>query len=196
MKTIFIIISSIFASTSSFPYARDVYRKKSKPREVSWFIWGLLGAIAGAASFSDHQYSSAVLSVWVTIVTWTIVALGLRYGDKSFKLLDIVCLTGALVGLVLWWLFNSPAIAIIASLAIDFVAGIPTYIHSWQKPHEETTSAYLLGLFASAFSLLAAREISVTAIAVPIYYILADASLVVILLAKLPSSKASKTVVK
>ena len=41
--------------------------------------------------------------------------------------------------------------------------------------------AYLLGAFASVFTLLAAKEASVTAIAVPIYFILADGSLVTIL---------------
>jgi len=181
MNTLFIFISSIFAATSSLPYARDVYRRKSKPREVSWFIWGLLGAIAAAASFSDHQYSSAILSLWVCIVTWSIVVLGLRYGDRSFKMLDGACLAASLVGLLLWWIFNSPAIAIIASLTIDFVASVPTYVHSWQKPSEETISAYVLGFLASLFALLAAKEISVTAVAVPIYYMFADASLVIIL---------------
>lgn len=181
MKTAFIVISSIFALTSALPYMRDVYKRKSKPREVSWFIWGLLAAIAGFASLSDKQFSSAILSFWVVIVTWSVVVLGLRYGDISFKKLDLVCLVASFVGLLLWWAFNSAALAIIASLAIDFVASIPTYIHSWEKPQEETTLAYLLGMLASVFTLLAANEISVTAVAVPIYFILADFSLVIIL---------------
>ena len=181
MKTAFIVISSILAVISALPYMRDVYKRKSKPREVSWFIWGLLAAITGLASFADKQYSSAILSLWVVAGTWGVVVLGLRYGDRSFKKIDLVSLTASVTGLILWWAFNSPAIAILASLSIDLVASIPTYIHSWEKPHEETRMAYLLGAFASVFTLLAAKEASVTAIAVPIYFILADGSLVTIL---------------
>ncbi|OVE79459.1 hypothetical protein BVY00_00395 [bacterium G20] len=192
MKNAFIVISSFFAFIGTLPYMRDVYRKKSKPREVSWFIWGLLAAITGAASLSDKQYASAILSLWVVIVTWTVVALGLRYGDKSFKLLDGVTLAASFIGLLLWWIFNSPAIAIIASLTIDLVASIPTYVHSWTRPNEETTSAYFLGMLASIFTLLAAKEVSVTAIAVPVYFIFADGSLVTILTMRSRRSKFAK----
>jgi len=187
LSNIFIIISSFFAVISGLPYIRDVYLRKSKPREVSWITWGLLAAIAAAASFSDHQYSSAILSLWVVVITWTIAILGIKYGDRTFKLLDGICLGSSAVGLILWWAFNSPSIAIIASLSIDLVAAIPTFVHSWQKPNEETISSYFLGLFASLFSLLAAKDFTITAVASPIYYLIGDAALVFILVTRTKS---------
>lgn len=184
MKTAFIIISSVFAIASILPYISDVLKKKTKPRIVSWLTWSLLTAIASAASFSDKQYASAILTLIAAIETMTVVVLGYKHGDRKFNRLDVFCLRGVFVGLGLWAIFRSPAVAIIAILAIDFVGTIPTIKHSWQSPHEETTITYILGLFASIFTLLAAKELKITAVAFPLYLVLADLTIVVILLTR------------
>lgn len=106
----------------------------------------MLTAIASAASFADHQYASAVLTLCATIETAVIAVLGLiKSGDRTLEKFDIYCLGGAIVGLVLWLVFNSPAIAVGASVAIDLVGALPTIRHTWQKPYEETWLTFLLG---------------------------------------------------
>ena len=182
IKTLFIIISSVLAVASIVPYIFDILKRKTKPRVVSWLTWSLLTGIASAASFSDRQYASAILTLIAAIETMTVVILGLKYGDKRFIRFDLWSLLGVFTGLILWIIFNSPAIAIIAGISIDFVGTLPTFKHSWELPHEETTITYILGLLASIFTVLAAKELSITAVAFPTYLILADFTIAAILI--------------
>jgi len=174
MRTTFIVISSILAIINILPYVRDVIKRKTKPRIVSWFNWSLLTGIASAASFSDHQYASAILTLFGCLETLTIVILGLRYGDRKFEAFDLFCQVGALVGIILWVVFNSPSIAIIATITIDFIATLPTLKHSWVKPGEETAITFFLGSLAAVFTLMAAKDHMITAIAFPIYLVVTN----------------------
>lgn len=174
MKTIFIVVSSILAIVNILPYIRDVYHRKTKPRIISWFNWTVLTAIASAASFSDRQYASAILTLLASIETLTVVILGWRFGDKRFALFDIGCQVAAGTGLILWLIFNTPAIAIIATIGIDFIVSLPTIKHAWEKPQEETAITFLLGSLAAAFTFMAANNHKITAIAFPLYLVTAN----------------------
>lgn len=171
MRTAFIVISSLLTVIATLPYILDVIRRKTKPREVSWLNWSLLSGIAGAASFSDHQYAAAVLSFSGTVETLAVVVLAWRYSDKSIARFDIGCQIAAIIGLILWFVFNSPAIAVIASVTIDLIATLPTIRHSWQKPHEETWITFLLAGVAAVFTVAAAKAVKITSLANPIYLI-------------------------
>lgn len=172
MKTAFIVISTILTLGCIVPYVLDILKKKTKPRVVSWFTWSLLSAIAGAASLSDHQYAAAALSFSATTETMIVVVLGLKYGERDFGWFDIACQVGAIVGMILWFVFNSPAIAVVASVGIDFIAALPTLKHSWEKPAEETWVTFFLAGTAAVFTIFAATSARITALANPIYILL------------------------
>jgi hypothetical protein len=185
MRTTFIVISSILTIASALPYLLDVLKGKTKPRIVSWFIWSVLTGIATAASFVDHQYASAVLTFFASIETLSIVILGLiKSGDRTLEKLDVYCLVGAVVGLVLWLVFNSPSIAILASIIIDMVGAAPTAKHIWQKPYEETWLTFLLAAIGGLFTVLAATDTRITAIAYPIYLLLINVLFTTIILVR------------
>jgi hypothetical protein len=184
MKTAFIVISTLLTIVCTLPYILDVLKKKTNPRVISWFNWSLLSAIAGTASLSDHQYAAAILSFSATVETMIVVILGWKYGEKEITRFDIGCQLAALGGLVLWFIFNSPAIAVIASVSIDLVATLPTIKHSWQKPHEETWITFLLAGVAALFTVAAAKEVRITSLANPIYLVFINFLLAGILIAK------------
>ncbi len=102
MATTIIIISSILTLGAAVPYIIEIIRGNTKPRIASWLIWTVLTGIAAIASYSDGQIPSAILMAVATIDTGLVVILGYRYGDKHFERLDMVCLSGAVVGLGLW----------------------------------------------------------------------------------------------
>ncbi len=182
MKTLFVILSSVAFSSSIVPYVIEILRGTTKPRVVSWFTWSVLAVIASAASFSDHQVPAGVLLGISAVATMLVVVLSLlKRGDRSFERIDGICLFGALVGLGLWWIFDSPAVAVVATISIDLVGCVPTLLHSWQKPHEETTSTFLLAAIGGFFTLLAAGDLRVTSIAYPLYIVVADAAVAAII---------------
>jgi hypothetical protein len=171
MQFIILTVSSVLTLASVIPYILEILRGKTKPRIVSWITWTLLTGIAAAASFADGQVPAAVLATCCTIATASVVLLGYRKGDRSLDKFDIVCMGGVVVGLILWLVFNSPAIAVLAAVTIDLVGALPTIRHSWQKPHEETAITFAVSSLAAGLTLAVAGDWRITAVAYPIYLV-------------------------
>ncbi len=175
IKDLFVVISSVLLVIAPIPYIRDILKGKTKPRVVSWLNWALLTAIIATASLSDKQYPAALMAYLLTSYLLIIVVLGWRTGEKQFTAFDIFCQLGVVGCLVLWGIYNSANVAIIAAIFIDFIALMPTLKHAWQKPQEETSAEFILAGIAAFFTLLAAESIKVTSAAFPIYLIFAEA---------------------
>lgn len=182
MKEALSIAAGILVIFSAYPYLVDVYRKKTKPNIVSWATWTLLTTIATAAAFASNAPRAAFLTLGATIATFSVVVLGLRYGIAKLSFFDFVCQAAAIVGLILWLLFNSPTIAIIFSLSIDLIGGLPTLRHSWKKPAEETWQAFLIGGIASILTLLSLEHNKLADLAFPVYFVLFDLTIVSIII--------------
>ncbi|MEI6054094.1 MAG: hypothetical protein WCQ49_01860 [Candidatus Saccharibacteria bacterium] len=181
IRNILIIISSFLTVVSALPYIVDVVKGKTKPRVVTWAIWCAFNIVACAAAFFDKQYPTAIMLLSSTFASGSIVILGWRNGDKKFERIDIFCLSGVLVGVILWQVFDSPSIAIIAMIIIDLIAGIPTTVHAWKKPHEETLISFFLGFIAFGCTLLVLEEWRITAFAYPLFLFLNTLNLVLII---------------
>ena len=103
-------------------------------------------------------------------------------GILSFERFDIGCLIFAGGGLGLWYIFNSPAIAIVAVIIIDVIAGLPTLRHVWKTPQEETLVEFLMAGAASCLTVLAATSMEITAIAYPLYILIFDGTIATIII--------------
>lgn len=183
MTTFLIVLSSVITVTAAIPYIVEILRGKAKPRVASWLTWAVLTGIACAAAFVDGQVPTGVLLLIATIGTALIAILGLKYGDHHFEKLDWWCLAGAGVGLLLWWIFNSPEVAVIAAVTIDLIGAIPTFKHSWLKPHEETWITFALSGLGAGITLAISGEWAITATAYPLYLVVANFALAACILA-------------
>jgi hypothetical protein len=179
-----VLISFIIFIIGDIPYIIDILKKKTKPRIVSWAVWGTLGAISGFASLSDYQYPAAFLSFLGAVMIFIIIALGYKHGDRHFSALDIVCFIGSMCGLVLWYFSGSASLAILVVIGIDLIGTIPTVVHSWKKPHEETWITYASSAVGCVLIVMAASDWRVTSVAYPIYSIVCCVIFVWIILAR------------
>lgn len=169
--TIILVVSSLLTILGVVPYIIEIIKGKTKPRIVSWLVWATLTGIAAAATWSSGDYPTAVLLTASTIATFSVVLLGLHHGDRRFARLDVICLLGAIVGLVLWQLFDSPEIAVVVMVLIDLVGGIPTLIHCWQKPHEETFITFFISFIGSLLVLIVTTDWTITAVLYPLFLV-------------------------
>lgn len=179
---ILVTLSVIFAIVSNIPYLLDVIKGKTKPRVVGWGIWATLSTIAMVAAFFDKQYPTAILLLFVTLMDMPIIIFGWKNGDKTIQKLDVYCLVGAIIGLILWWIFNSPGIAVVASLTIDSIGSLPTIIHSWKKPNEETLISFVFGIAKALCTILVLTDWRITASAFPIYLFVVNALITIIII--------------
>lgn len=159
---------------STLPYIIDVVKHKTRPNIITWIIWTALIGIGVAALFTNKDYNAAWLLVGDAIATFAVVVVGIRYGTAELGKFDIVFLIGAIVGLILWLVFNSPLIAIIATIIIDLLGTIPTVRHSYLHPEEETYITFALGIIATIFTLLSLTIYAFSAWVYPVYLLFSD----------------------
>jgi hypothetical protein len=164
------VLGTALGAAGTVPYLLATVRGSTRPRIVTWLTWSLLTAVAGAASASAGDYPAAAFSLVGTLATALVVAVGLRYGDRSVTRLDAACLALVLAGFVLWIVLDLPGIAVAAACLIDFVGLVPTLVHGWRRPREETPVTFAL-IAAGGLATAAAAwgTWTVTALAYPLY---------------------------
>jgi uncharacterized membrane protein (UPF0136 family) len=113
MKNTLLILSALITIGSVIPYIRDILKGTTKPNIVSWITWTLLTLVATIAEFAAGEYKTAFFTSAAVMETLAIVILGLRYGYAKWTKFDTICQISALSGFVFWYLFNSPAAAVI-----------------------------------------------------------------------------------
>jgi len=184
MTTAVLAASGLLIAIGSVPYLIETLRGTAKPQVVSWAVWAALLAIGSAAALSSGQVPAAVYGALCACVDALVAVLALRGADLAFRRLDFLCLAGAVAGLVLLATVRTPAAAVAVSVAADLIAYIPTMVHAWRKPHEETWSAYAL-YAAAAWLALAVADFGVfAAVAYPAYLAVADTGVTGIILAR------------
>lgn len=184
LKDSLLAASWLFSIVSILPYARDILKGKTKPNITTWLTWTILSAIATAAAIAAGENRSAIFSGAITVQVGVIVLLGLKYGYAKYSIFDWTCQISALVGLLLWWLFDSPTIALVAAVTIDLVGALPTVRHSFLKPYEETASSYLLASLGGVLALLALTSYNFESMLYASYIALIDGSIAAVIITR------------
>jgi hypothetical protein len=105
--------------------------------------------------------------------------LGIRYGFVKYSIFDVISQIGALIGFALWWLFNSPGLAVVAVVLIDLIGALPTVRHSWISPSEETWEAFGVAGASGLFAVLALSSFDWVTLPYPAYIMLINAIIAV-----------------
>ena len=184
MKDIFLVTASVLTVGCAIPYIRDILKGTTKPNIVSWLTWTILTSIATVAEFADGEYRTAIFTSAAVIETSLVVILGLKYGYAKWSKFDTICQIGAFSGFFFWWLFNSPAMAVISVATIDLLGALPTVRHSWLKPSEETWSAYAIASIGGVFAIASFHVYNWTSLTYAVYIVCINVLLVLILLRK------------
>lgn len=184
MKTTFLVISIVLTIMSAVPYIRDILRGTTKPNLVSWITWSLLTGVATAAAISAGENVAAMFTGAATIETTLIVLLGLRKGYVRYTRFDAFCQIGAIVGIVLWQLFSSPAIGVVAAVVIDFIGALPTFRHSWLLPSEETWQAYAIAAVGGAFAIGALEDLNWVSLPYALYILIVNVALSYVIISR------------
>lgn len=192
VHTLYLVVASVITLGAIVPYLLDIFKGKTKPNIVSWTTWTLLTVIATFAEFTAKEYTTAIFTSSAVLATGLVVGLGLKYGYSKYSVFDFICQIGALIGLILWWFFNDPALAVIASVTIDFIGALPTLRHSWLRPNEETWITYALSSFGGIFAVLALTSFNFTSLSYPVYMVFSNLLLFTVILIRTQKKKASK----
>jgi hypothetical protein len=182
MKLLFLVIATALGPISIIPYARDILKGITKPNIVTWITWTLLTTVATAAEISGHEYRTAIFTSAAVLETAIVVVLGLKHGFVKYTSFDVVCQVGAVVGIVLWQIFNSPALGVVAIVVIDIIGTLPTFRHSWLEPGEETWSTYTIAAVSGVFAIAALTAHNWVSLTYPVYIVLTNVTIATIII--------------
>lgn len=177
MKTFLQYFGPLLASVGIVPYIYDVIKGRTKPNIVSWLTWTLLTGIGTAAIIAEGNFTSSLLPLTGTICTALIVALGFKYGFSKYSKFDMACQASAVFGIVLWLLLDSPMAALITVLIVDAIAAVPTLLHAWKAPQEETWETFSLSTIGSLLTLFAVGALAAIDILYPLYLTFANGTI-------------------
>ena len=143
-KYILGIIATIIALISYIPYLITILQGTTKPHGFSWFVFGILMAIAYAAQVTDNGGAGAWVTGFSALVCFLIAGLAVFKGTFTPTKSDWSALIGSLLAIPLWLLTDNPLYAVLLITVIDILAFYPTFRKAYFHPNEELLFTYLL----------------------------------------------------
>lgn len=151
------LIAGIISFSAYFIYIVHIFQGKTKPSRSTWWILALIGTLVFTSSYSLE----AKEGMWIQLANILgpliigFLSLFKKYGYGSKLLaIDKICLVGAVLCLTFWVVFNSPLIAFIGSILVDFLALIPTIKKAYIDPKEEDALAWNIEVVAAIINTL------------------------------------------
>lgn len=185
----FVIVGALISFGAVSVYIRDTIRGRTQPNRVTWLLWGFAPMLAFAAELQAHVGLGSLMTFTVGFNPLLVLAASFVNPNASWTIgrFDYVCGALSIMGTIGWLLTQNPNIALIASIAADALAALPTVRKAIISPRSESRVVYLGGIVNSAITLLAARRHDAAHIAFPIYILLINLALTVILRPRKPS---------
>lgn len=152
-------------------YLRATLAGRARPHAISWLIWSITPLISFFAELSAGVGIIAFLTLALAASPMMVFFAALF---KDIRLLradrfDMLCITIALFGIVMWFATDSPAVAISIAIIADTVSCLPTLRKAYRDPHSEYPLTFLLSAGSMVLALLATQSISFEAFAFPVY---------------------------
>ena len=163
------ILSGLIFLIADIPYIRDILKGKTKPHRVSWFLYFVLNSVNIANQAASGATNSLWLPVVSAIVTFFIFAMAIKRGMGGYEKLDLVCLVGALLGIVLWVVFDNPLASTICNILASTLAVAPTIKKSILHPSTETKITYLIGSISGLIAALSVGSWILSLLILPLH---------------------------
>ena len=174
-------LAAALAFVGLIPYIRSILEGKTKPNRASWLIWV---ASATILLFSYHS-SGATTTIWLAaayaLIPAIIFLLSIKYGVGGYTKLDVICMAGALIGLMLWVLTDNPVVALYVNIAIDALGFMPTIKKAYLQPGTENTTGWFIGgMLAASLNVLALTTWELKIALYPIFLLIANTTVAVL----------------
>ncbi|OGE84247.1 MAG: hypothetical protein A3B23_00425 [Candidatus Colwellbacteria bacterium RIFCSPLOWO2_01_FULL_48_10] len=136
------ITAGVVSLAGYIPYIFSTIKGKTEPSKSTWWILTLVGVMLWAS----YKASGGGDTLWVPIAyiagPFVVAILSLFKGEKGWSVLDSVCVAGALVAAIVWWITGSSFLAFVICVLVDFIGVIPTIWKSYHRPWTESRFAW------------------------------------------------------
>jgi hypothetical protein len=152
----FVYLGAALGSIGSLAYVRDTLRGTTQPNRVTWLLWAFAPLLAFAVEFHSGVGLRTLTTFIIGFMPLLVFIASFHNSAAVWKIrrLDYVCGAMSLAGTAAWLATRNGVVGIIAAIAADFLAGIPTMVKSWSNPESESVSSYLGAVLNSGILLL------------------------------------------
>ncbi|HUD07312.1 MAG TPA: hypothetical protein VMR34_05500 [Candidatus Saccharimonadales bacterium] len=171
------IIGGIIYILGDIPYILDTVKGKTKPHRISWLLFLTLNLIYLANQWSLGARSSLYLVVSWILITLVVFLLSIKKGVGGFAKLDILCLSGAIIGLLLWWILKTPLVSLYCNLLVSTLSYIPTVKKGYFKPNTETHLSWFTTSVAGIFGSISVGKLDAKLLVVPVYSVIVSTAI-------------------
>ncbi|TAL49041.1 hypothetical protein EPN83_02085 [Patescibacteria group bacterium] len=182
LRSILGVIAGVITFLAFVPYIISTVKGDTKPERATWFIW----AVVGFLLLTSYHYSGAVSTIWAAVTYFIgplIVALiSVKYGVGGWSVLDKVCLSGAAVSLILWYVTKSAPVALYINILVDFLGLIPTIVKTYNNPSSESRLSWSMSTIGNFVNLLAINRLTLSIIIFPAYFLLNTGTILLLIL--------------
>ena len=193
LKALLGIIAGIISIICYIPYIITTIKGTTKPNIATWSTWMILSIVVTASSFAAGAFNTLWVPLCGVIGQGTIAFLAIQRGKQNWSNFDLICLFFVGLGLVFWWHFNSPIIALTMTLTVDLVGVLPTFKKSYFEPESENLLTWVLYLLSSIFLILSVESWTLALGIFPIYLFTVNFIIVLLLIREKFSFKAFQT---
>ncbi len=162
-------------------YIISIFRGKTRPNRATWWILTFVGIVTGLS----YYFSGAVDTIWVPIADifgiFIIAVLSIKFGEGGTSKFDISCFIVSVIGLILWYIFKSPVVALILNLLMDFVGILPTIKKSYLEPTGESKISWAMTFIGNVLNFGAVTSTTFGILLYPIYMSITSGAVAVLL---------------
>ena len=180
----FVYLGAAIGAAGTLVYVRDTLRGTTQPNRVTWLLWAIAPLLAAAVEFRSGVGLRTLTTFMIGFMPLLVFAASFHNPAAVWKARRLAYACGALslAGTAAWLATQNGVVAIVASIAADFLAGLPTLMKSWSNPESETASSYVGALISTGILLLTIDRWTTEVAAFPLF-IVCSASVQVLLVA-------------
>lgn len=153
MKETFSVLAGFLSIIAYVPYIRAIVKGYTKPAKASWIIWASIDTITFYGMYIEDTLNGQIIATVIGV--WLIAALALKYGSRGWTKIDKSCLGGTVLSILLWQMFNSPTLGIVASVSAGSIGSIPTCAAAWNDPGRENKLAWTIFFVSCVLTVIA-----------------------------------------
>jgi hypothetical protein len=167
----FVYLGAAIGAIGSLVYVRDTLRGTTQPNRVTWLLWAFAPLLASAVEFHSGVGLRTLTTFMIGFMPLLVFVASFHNPGAVWKIrrLDYVCGALSLAGTAAWLVTQSGVVGIIAAIAADFLAGIPTMMKSWSHPESETITSYIGAVINSGILLLTIDHWTTAVAAFPLF---------------------------
>lgn len=171
------IAAGILALAAFIPYIFAILKNQARPSQTTWLIWMVQDILTLASYYASGAKETLWVPIGFTIGASAIAALSIKHGERGWSRLDIACLIGAGISILIWLTLNNPVIVLLMTLLIGAIGAVPTLRKAYYNPDSEDKLTWALFVISSIFNFLAVEEWKFAIVIYPIAIALIDGSI-------------------